>query len=149
MSFASFILKKVYSEDTKVEKTMARQVQHSAAPNVPESYVKTARGAMRIAKNGKIDGRSLQRGKPKNWDRKPRGVRAYEHILLRDILDGAKPGEEFSWKWRTSKTYEDPRLRNAQLTYAYKIANVYGHKVSLSSKKAHIVIRYVGKSNAN
>ncbi|UTC26017.1 hypothetical protein [Phage vB_KsaM-C1] len=103
---------------------------------------------MRLTKSGKIDGRSLQRGKPKEWSRQPRGVRSYEHIILRDILEKAKPGEEYAWDWRTEKTYEDMKLRNAQLTYAYKIANVYGHKVSISARKNYMVIKYVSRTKS-
>lgn len=146
MSLAQDILRKVnYKPEAEkpVEKTLARQREFSAAPEAPVSFVQTERGPMRVAKNGKIDKRSLQRGKPKNWDRQPRGVHAYEHIILRDILEKAKPDEEYVWDWRTDKTYSDLKLRNAQLSYAYKIANVYGHKVSITSKPNYMVIRYV------
>ena len=81
----------------------------------------------------------------KNWNRNPRGVKAYEHIILRDIFDKAKPGEEYAWDWRTEATYSDIKLRNAQLTYAYKIAEIYEHKVSLSSRPGYMVIKYVGR----
>lgn len=148
MSFATDLLKKInYNpvEEVKAEKTNARQRQFSAASPAPSGFVMTERGAMRVSKSGKIDGRSLQRGKPKEWSRQPRGVRSYEHIILRDIFDNAKPGEEYAWDWRTDKTYDDLKLRNAQLSYAYKIANVYGHKVSISSVKNYMVIRYVSR----
>ena len=145
MSFAADILKKINyvpEEVVKVEKTSARLVQHSAAPNKPAAYVKTARGPMRTGKNGKIDGRSLRRGIPK--ERKNKEPTSFEHILLRDIFENAKPGEEFAWDWRTESTYSDIKLRGAQLTYAYKIADVYGHKVSLSARPSYMVIKYVG-----
>ena len=80
----------------------------------------------------------------KNWNRNPRGVKSYEHIILRDIFENAKPGEEFAWDWRTEATYSDIKLRTAQLTYAYKIAEIYEHKVSLSAKPGYMVIKYVG-----
>ena len=145
MSFAADILKKINyvpEEAVKVEKTSARQLQHSAAPDLPETYVKTARGPMRTGKNGKIDGRSLQRGIPKQ--RKNKEPTSFEHLLLRNIFENAKPGEEFAWDWRTEATYSDIKLRTAQLTYAYKIAEIYEHKVSLSSRPGYMVIKYVG-----
>ncbi len=148
MSFAQFLLKKINykpEEEPKIEVTKARQREFSAAPDIPQGHVKTARGPMRVTKSGKIDGRSLSRGKPKEWNRQPRGVRSYEHIQLRDIFEKAEPGQEYAWDWRTDKTYEDLKLRTAQLTYAYKIANVYGHKVSLSAIKNYMVIKYVGR----
>lgn len=148
MSFAQDLLKKInYNpvEEVKTEKVTARQREFSAAPDVACGFVSTERGPMRTTKSGKIDGRSLQRGKSKQWDRKPRGVRSYEHLTLRNIFDNAKPGEEYAWDWRTDKTYDDLKLRNAQLAYAYKIANVYGHKVSISSVKNYMVIRYVSR----
>ena len=149
MSFATDLLKKInYNpvEEVKAEKTNARQREFSAVSPVPSSFVTTERGPMRIAKSGKIDGRSLQRGKPKEWSRQPRGVRSDEHIILRDILGKANPGEEYAWDWRTEKTYDDMRLRNAQVAYAYKIANVYGHKVSISARKNYMVIKYVSRT---
>lgn len=148
MSFAADILKKINyapEEEVKSDKSRARQREHSASDDVPQGVVQTSRGPMRITKSGKIDGRSLQRGKPKNWNRNPRGVKAYEHIILRDIFDKAKPGEEYAWDWRTSLTYNDLKLRTAQLTYAYKIANVYDHKVSISARPNYMIIRYVDR----
>lgn len=151
MSFAQDLLKKINYDPVKEIKpvvTNARQHEFSAALPVPSGFVTTERGAMRLTKSGKIDGRSLQRGKPKEWSRQPRGVRSYEHIILRDILEKAKPGEEYAWDWRTEKTYKDVKLRNAQLTYAYKIANVYGHKVSISARKNYMVIKYVSRTES-
>lgn len=151
MSFAQDLLKKINYDPVKETKpvvTNARQREFSAALPVPSGFVTTERGAMRLTKSGKIDGRSLQRGKPKEWSRQPRGVRSYEHIILRDILEKAKSGEEYAWDWRTEKTYEDVKLRNAQLTYAYKIANVYGHKVSISARKNYMVIKYVSRTKS-
>ena len=147
MSFASYVLKKINyapEEEVKSDESRARQREHSASNDIPQGVVQTSRGPMRIAKNGKIDGRSLARGKPKNWDRVPRGVNSYEHIILRDIFDKAKPGEEYAWDWRTESTYSDIKLRTAQLTYVYKIAEIYEHKVSLSSRPGYMVIKYVG-----
>ncbi len=149
MSLASFILKKsgyAHEAELKVEKTEARQVQFSASANVPTGYVKTARGMMRLNKNGKIDGRSLQRGKPKpSENRKPRGPHSIEHIELRRIFEQSKSGDEYAFDWRTESTYEDLKLRNSQVSYVYKIANIYGFKVSVRALKKYIVIKYVGR----
>lgn len=147
MSFAADILKKLnytLGKEIKPDESLARQREHSSSHDIPQGVVQTSRGPMRIAKSGKIDGRSLARGKPKNWDRVPRGVKSYEHIILRDIFENAKPGEEFAWDWRTESTYSDIKLRTAQLTYAYKIAEIYEHKVSLSARPGYMVIKYVG-----
>ena len=149
MSLAKDILKKINYDPTteeKISKTEARQTQFSAAPDIPEGFVMTNRGPMRVGKSGKIDGRSLSRGKKKEWDRTPRGVHAFEHIQLRDIFEKSSPGDEYAWDWRTDETYSNLKLRNAQLNYAYKIANVYGHKVSIQSVKNYMIIKYVERN---
>lgn len=128
MSFASYILKKI---------------NHVPEEDVPQE----PRRVIRITKSGKPDKRSLARGKPKTRSRISRGVRSYERIALLDAFERAKPGDKFTWEWRTKATYSDIKLRTAQLTYVYKTAWIYGHKVSLSARPGYMVIKYVG-SNA-
>jgi hypothetical protein len=132
VSFASYILKKI---------------NHVPEEDVPQGVTQEPRGLIRITKSGKPDKRSLARGKPKTRSRVSRGVRSYERIALLDAFERAKPGDKFIWDWRTKATYSDIKLRTAQLTYVYKTAWIYGHKVSLSARPGYMVIKYVG-SNA-
>ena len=132
MSFASYILKKI---------------NHVPEKDVPQGVTQEPRRLIRITKSGKPDGRSLARGKPKTRSRVSRGVRSCERIILLDAFERAKPGDNFIWDWRTKATYSDIKLRTAQLTYVYKTAWIYGHKVSLSARPGYMVIKYVG-SNA-
>lgn len=129
MSFAAYILKKINSVPEE---------------SVPQDVAQPSQRLIRITKSGKPDGRSLARGKPKTRRRVSRGVRSYERIILLDALERAKPGDEFTWNWRTKATYSDIKLRTAQLTYVYKTPWIYGHKVSLSARPGYMVIKYVG-----
>lgn len=132
MSFAAYILKKINSVPEE---------------SVPQDVAQPSQRLIRITKSGKPDKRSLARGKPKTRSRTSRGVRSYERIALLDAFERAKPGDKFTWEWRTKATYSDIKLRTAQLTYVYKTAWIYGHKVSLSARPGYMVIKYVG-SNA-
>lgn len=151
MTLAADILRRANitppEREMKVKATSARQVQFSAAPDVPGGVVMTARGPMRVGKNGKVDGRSLKRGKPRERHSPPRGPHAFEHIQLRDAFEKSTPGEELAWDWRTSETYADVNLRKSQVSYAYKIASIYGFWVSISVRPSYMLITVRGMSN--
>lgn len=100
-----------------------------------------ARGQVRIKKNGEPDGRFLTKGKPKPHNNR---VLTHEHAELKRAFEAANPGEQFAWNWRRPETYRDLKLRNAQLSYAYKIANTYGYKVSISARPKHMLITFIG-----
>ena len=149
MSLAGDILKRAgivpAYKQPKPSATSARQVEHSAAPDVPANTVMTERGPMRLNKSGKVDGRSLRRGQPRPRTAPPRGAHAYEHIQLREAFESAAPGEQLAWDWRRPETYGELKLRNAQITYAYKIASIYGHKVSINARPGYLLITYHGE----
>lgn len=140
MSLATDILKKMQEiPPQKIKKTRREYKPRKVA----EGFVMTSTGPMRLKKDGTVDGRNLARGKSGQTKHRATCRRSYEHTLLRDIFEAAKPGEEYEWQWRNEKTYDDLKLRGAQITYARKIANIYGHKVSIFAKKKHMVIKYV------
>lgn len=151
MSLAGDILKRAgivpANDQPKPSATSARQVEHSAAQDIPATTVMTARGPMRVTKSGKIDGRSKLRGQPKPQKTPARGPHAFEHIQLRKAFESASPGEQLAWDWRREETYGDLKLRNAQVSYVYKIASIYGHKISVSARPGYILITYHGTND--
>ena len=72
-------------------------------------------------------------------------IHSFEFQYLMDVFCEAEIGDEFSWEWRHSNTFSNPRLRNAQVMYAYKVANLCGVKISVTPLTRHMKIVYLGE----
>jgi len=97
-------------------------------PDKTSATVKTARGPVRLKKNGTPDKRSLLRGTSKP-SRVKGEVKSYEKRRLLKLFSGAKPGEVYVWRWRTCRTPNDPKLRAAQVAYLHCFCREFGYKV--------------------
>lgn len=109
--------------------------------NTAATTTPTARGPVRLKKDGTPDKRSLLRGIAKPHP--SRGIQSYEKKQLLKMFQSAKPGDVFAWKWRSRRTYVDRTLRNRQTQYAYAAANEFGYKISLQSLSKHLQITMV------
>lgn len=100
---------------------------------------KTARGPVRLKKDGTPDRRSLLRGISKP-SRLKGTMYSYEKKQLLKAFESTPVGESFEWKWRNRATKADTKLRNRQLTYCYETAKEFGFRVSLSSRATFILV---------
>lgn len=97
-------------------------------PDTKSKTTQTARGPVRLKKDGTPDKRSLLRGISKP-SRAKGEVKSYEKKRLLKIFSGAKPGDVFVWRWRTCGTRNNPKLRAAQVAYLHSFCREFGYKV--------------------
>lgn len=72
-------------------------------------------------------------------------VHSFEFQQLMDVFCDAEVGDEFAWDWRHANTFGNPRLRDAQVNYAYKVANICGVKISVTPLTKYMKIVYLGE----
>lgn len=72
-------------------------------------------------------------------------VHSFEFQQLMDVFCDAEVGDEFAWEWRHSNTFGNPRLRDDQVNYAYKIAHICGVKISVTPLTKYMKIVYLGE----
>lgn len=111
-----------------------------------KATVSTARGPVRLKKDGTPDKRSLLRGISKPSSRKGTMYSCEKKQLLK-MLQSSSPGDTFEWKWRNRNTYRDVTLRNRQTQYARAAAAEFGYKISLASYPKGLQITVIGESD--
>lgn len=72
-------------------------------------------------------------------------VHSFEFQHLMNAFCEAEVGDEFAWEWRHSNTFSNPRLRNAQVMYAYQVAYLCGVKISIKPLTKYMKIVYLGE----
>lgn len=71
-------------------------------------------------------------------------VHSFEFQQLMDAFCDAEVGDEFVWECRHANTFGNPRLRNAQVNYAYKVAHICWVKISVTPLTRYMKIVYLG-----
>lgn len=146
MSLVTDILKRAGIRPPEKEYSPLTTTRHTAAPTPAIGYADTPHGKVRLNSKGKPDGRSLKRGVPKPNARKGKH-QSWELVELRKAFESAEYGTQFAWDWRTANTYRDIKARNRQTAYAYKAAEIFGYKISVSSRPGYMCITVLGLSD--
>lgn len=146
MSLATDILRSAGLKPPKKEYSPSTSIRHTSEPTPPVGYIDTPHGRVRLNSKGKPDGRSLKRGVPKPNPQKGKH-HSWEIIQLRKAFESADAGDEFAWDWRTKETYLDIKARNRQTQYAYKAAEIFGYRISISSQPGYMRITVLGRSD--
>lgn len=155
MGFASDIVNKLKREleekrsGKKVGKPKTDELdpRNSFVKVKPNAVIQTENGPMRTKRNGKVDGRQLNRGRPKKEDIKRAiiGTPIHSDEELKRAMSIAEPGDVLFWDWRTRTTRLDFKKANAQRQYAYNQANANGVKVKANSFEEYIEIHVIGR----
>lgn len=72
-------------------------------------------------------------------------IHSFEFQHLMNAFCEEEIGDELAWEWRHSNTFSNPRLRNAQVMYAYQVAHLCGVKISIKPLTKYMKIVYIGE----
>ena len=126
MSLAKDIVSRMFGPQAPVTQAAETRPKRSYPPRPADETVPTSLGPMRLNtskshRRGKIDGRNLQRGKPKPSTRGPSAANAALYAELFELWSNAQPGDRMLVLWRDPHARSDQTIRNREMQYLYNV----------------------------